>query len=76
MSNFIIRKAENPEKEVLDEVANAKNAKVTISVVGINLDEKGKKFAERIVELGQGKLYICKDIEELDQIVLEDYYNL
>ena len=66
----------DPEKEVLDEVANAKNAKVTISVVGINLDDKGKKFAEKIVALGAGKLYICKDIEELDQIVLEDYYSL
>lgn len=65
-----------PEKEVLDEVANAKNAKVTISVVGINLDEKGKNLAEKIVECGRGKLYVCKDIEELDQIVLEDYYNL
>jgi hypothetical protein len=66
----------DPEKEVLDEVANAKNSKVTISIVGINLDEKGTRFAEKIVELGSGKLYICKDIEDLDQIVLEDYYSL
>ncbi len=66
----------DPEKEVLEEVGNAKNAKITISLVGINLDEKGTRFAQKIVELGQGKLYICKDIEELDQIVLEDYYNL
>lgn len=67
---------DNPEKEVLDEVSNAKNHKITISLVGINLDDKGKKLAEKIVELGSGKLYICKDAEELDQIVLEDYYNL
>lgn len=66
----------DPEREVLEEVGNAKNAKITISIVGINLDEKGKKFAEKIVELGSGKLYICQNIEELDQIVLEDYYSL
>ncbi len=66
----------DPEREVLDEVAKAKNAKVTISIVGINLDDKGRRFAEKIVELGSGKLYVCKDIEELDQIVLEDYYSL
>ena len=31
--------------------------------------------AEKIVELGNGKLYIIKDVENVDSVVLEDYYN-
>lgn len=66
----------DPQKEVLDEVAIAVNHGITISVIGINLDKKGKGLAEKITQLSKGKLYVIKDVEELDRIVLEDYYNL
>jgi Mg-chelatase subunit ChlD len=65
---------EEPEKETLEAVSAARSNDITISVIGINLDEKGKALAEKIVEIGQGKLYVVKDLEELDKIVLEDYY--
>ena len=65
-----------PEEETLQEVSIARNNGITISLIGINLDEKGKKFAEKIVELGQGRLYIIKDLEQIDKIVLEDYYSV
>jgi len=65
-----------PEKETLQESSRAKSKGITISLIGINLDEKGKKLAEKIVEVGQGKLYAVKDVENVDQIVLEDYYGL
>ena len=65
-----------PEKETLQEASIAKNKGITISLIGINLNEKGKKLAEKIVELGEGKLYIVKNIENIDKIVLEDYYNV
>jgi len=65
-----------PEKETLQEASIAKNKGITISLIGINLNEKGKKLAEKIVELGEGKLYIVKNIENIDKIVLEDYYNI
>ncbi len=64
-----------PEKETLEEVSIARNKGITISLIGINLNEKGKKLAEKIVELGEGKLYIVKDVENIDKIVLEDYYT-
>ena len=67
---------DNPEKEVLESVSNATNHNITISLVGINLDDKGRILGEKIVELGRGKFYVCTDASELDQIVLEDYYNL
>ena len=66
---------EEPEKNTLNEVSIARNKGITISLIGINLNEKGKKLAEKIVELGQGKLYIIKDVENVDSVVLEDYYS-
>jgi len=65
-----------PEKETLQEASIARNKGITISLIGINLNEKGKKLAEKIVELGEGKLYIVKNVENIDKIVLEDYYNV
>jgi len=64
---------DDPEKETLEAVSSVRAAGITISVVGIGLDAKGRAFAERIAELGEGRLYLAKAIEELDQIVLEDY---
>ncbi|MEK6869711.1 MAG: VWA domain-containing protein, partial [Nanoarchaeota archaeon] len=67
---------EEPEKDTLKEVSIARNKGITISLIGINLNEKGKKLAEKIVELGQGKLYVVKDVENVDSVVLEDYYGV
>lgn len=67
---------EKPEKETIEKVALAKNHGITISVVGIDLNEKGEKLAKRIVEIGQGNLYITRDIKKLDKIILEDYYSV
>ena len=66
----------NPEKETLEAVSEARNSDITISIVGIGLDKEGKKLAEKIVEQGNGKLYMAKSLEQLDILVLEDYYNL
>ena len=65
-----------PEQETLQEVSIARNKGITISLIGINLNEKGKKLAKKITELGEGKLYIVKNIENIDKIVLEDYYGI
>jgi Mg-chelatase subunit ChlD len=65
-----------PERETLQEASIARNKGITISLIGINLNEKGKKLAEKIVELGEGKLYVVKDVENVDKIVLEDYYSV
>jgi len=65
-----------PEKDTLQEASIARNKGITISLIGINLNEKGKKLAEKIVELGEGKLYTIKNLENIDKVVLEDYYNV
>ena len=69
-------KGEDPQKETLEAAGAAASHGITISIVGINLDKKGEKLAKEIVKLGSGRLYIMKDAENLDRIVLEDYYSL
>ncbi|MBI2136059.1 VWA domain-containing protein [Candidatus Woesearchaeota archaeon] len=66
----------NPEEETLKEAANAKAAGITISIIGIDLDGHGKNLAKKIVEISQGRLYIAKNIENIDKIILEDYYSV
>jgi len=65
-----------PEKETLQAVSKARDEKITISLVGINLDSKGLELAKKITEIGQGKLYKVTDLENVDKIVLEDYENV
>jgi Mg-chelatase subunit ChlD len=66
----------DPGAETLEAVSIAKAAGITVSLVGINLDSKGEELAKKIVELGDGRLFVVKDLDELDKVVLEDYYSL
>ena len=63
----------DPEKETLESASLASSHDITISVVGIKLDAKAKKLAKRIAEIGKGKLYIVKNPDDIDKIVIEDY---
>ncbi len=74
LSDALPTTGKEPEKETLQSVSEARAAGVTISLIGISLDEKGRKLAEKIAQLGEGRLYQVKNIEEMDAIVLEDYY--
>lgn len=65
-----------PEKETLESVSLARSNGITISLIGIKLDSKGKKLAEKVVKLGEGRLYIVRDLGNLDKVVLEDYYSV
>lgn len=65
-----------PEKKTIESVSNACDAGITISVIGIQLDEKGAKFAQEIARAGKGRFFVVKDLEDLDRIVLEDYHAL
>ena len=69
-------KGDEPEKSTLEEASVARSKGITISLIGINLDEKGKKLAEKIVMIGEGRLYAVRDLENVDKIVLEDYYSV
>ena len=66
---------DEPEKETLEAVSEARALGITISVVGIDLDEKGKSLGERMVGLGQGRFYVTS-ADDVDMVVLQDYYSL
>lgn len=67
---------DDPKKETLEACSLAKSHGITISLIGIELDKKAESLAKDIVSLGEGRFYVVKDLEEIDKIVLEDYYNL
>jgi len=69
-------KGDEPERSTLEEASIARSKGITISLIGINLDEKGKKLAEKIAEIGKGRLYVVRNLENVDKIVLEDYYSV
>ncbi len=61
--------------QVMEAVMKAKAAGITISVIGVKLTE-GLELAETMVEASQGKLYIIRNLEDMDRIILEDYYSV
>ena len=67
---------QTPENETLEAAAKAATGKVTISVIGINLGKEGQQMADRIVEIGRGRTFRVRSLENIDRIVLEDYYSV
>jgi Mg-chelatase subunit ChlD len=64
-----------PEKEVLESISGAANLGITITVVGISLNKEGEKLAKSIVNISNGSLYEVRSLDNLGQIVIEDYYR-
>jgi Mg-chelatase subunit ChlD len=63
----------DPRTLTLEATSAAHDAGVTVSIIGINLDEEGEELARDIVQHSEGRLYSVKDIQELDTIILQDY---
>ena len=74
LSDALPTVGKKPEEETLEAASIARAHGITISVVGINLDSKGEKLAQKISEIGEGRFYFVKNVKELDRVVLEDYY--
>lgn len=67
---------EKPEEETLEAISAARAGGITVSIVGINLDREGTRLAKQIAMLGEGRLYKVKNLENVDKIILEDYYSV
>jgi len=76
ISDAIPNIGKEPEKETIEAAAIAGNRGITVSLIGIDLDKKGEDVAKKIVEAGQGKFFTCKEDENINRLVLEDYYAL
>jgi len=66
---------DNPEKDTLEAVSEAAATGITISLVGIGIEKKNESLAKKIVEIGNGKFHRVKNLDNLDSVVLEDYYE-
>ncbi len=66
----------DPFKETLDKVAEAAQNSISVSIVGLGLEKKPESLARKIAEIGRGRLYIMEKSNDVDNIVLEDYYRL
>ena len=64
------------KNDVIDISGMAKAAGITISIIGIKLDREGVELAKNITELSNGKLYAVSALENVDRIILQDYYDL
>ncbi|MBS3127975.1 VWA domain-containing protein [Candidatus Woesearchaeota archaeon] len=67
---------EDPRKKSLEAVAQARVHGITISLIGISLDKDAAHFAKDLTAIGEGKLYLVRDLAEIGGIVLEDYYSV
>ncbi len=65
----------DPEKDTLHVISQAASLGITTSLIGISLDEEGLSFAKRLTEISQGRLYIVSNLDMVDKIILEDYYE-
>ena len=74
ITDILPTSGKEPEKATLEAVSELAAEGVTISVVGISPEEQGKKLAEKIVEVGKGRFLIAKGPDDIDALVLEDYY--
>jgi len=73
LSDAMPNVGEQPKKELFENTSIAFSNRITTSVIGINLEKEGEKVAEKIAEIGKGRLYRIKKTDELDSIILEDY---
>lgn len=76
LTDVLPTKGKKPEQDTLGAVSVARDQNITISVVGISLDKHGEKLAKRIIEISNGRLYTVKNLENLDTVILEDYYRV
>ncbi len=60
-------------ESVYEATAVAASRGITVSFIGVDLDEKGITVAEKTVEIGKGRLYRVSKIDNIDSILLEDY---
>ncbi len=66
---------ETPETETMEAASIAADMNITISVIGINLKKEGEEIAKRIAEIAKGRVFTARNPEDVDRIVLEDYYS-
>ncbi len=76
LTDALPTKGENPKLKTIEAVKIARNSKIIISVIGIKLNREGEILAKKMVDLGKGKLYLAKELNDIEKLVIEDYYKI
>jgi Mg-chelatase subunit ChlD len=64
-----------PEKETIHAISEARTTGITISIIGINLDKKGMQLAKEISKTGNGRFYTVQQLNELQTLMIQEYYE-
>ena len=64
---------DEPHERTLQAVSQARSSGITVSIIGVQLDKEGKDLAKEMVQLGDGRLYLARKLDDVDRLVLEDY---
>ncbi len=76
LTDALPTKGKDPRQLTLEAVSAARDAGITVSLIGINLTQEGEDLARQITAVGQGRLYVAADTGSLDSIILQDYQAL
>jgi len=76
LTDALPTKGSTPRRSTLEAVSEAREAGITISVIGVRLDKEGEEFAQKIVEIGNGRFYQVRNEADMKVIVLEEYNAL
>lgn len=67
---------EFPMKETLEAIQMATAREISISLIGIDMNKESEELAKNIINITRGRLYRIRNIDNIDEVVLEDYYSL
>jgi len=65
-----------PIEDLFNAVDECHDSGISISVIGIELDKQAEEIAKKIVSITKGRLYKPRILEELDILLLEDYFSI
>jgi Mg-chelatase subunit ChlD len=68
--------SKDPKKAVLEQVAIASHQNISISIVGVNLDDTGMQLAQSIVDLSKGRLHGVVEAKDIGGVIIADYERL
>lgn len=66
-------RGKDPHEATLRAVSAARAGGITTSLIGIGLEEDAEELARSIAATGGGRLYLVRQLEALDSIMLEEY---
>jgi Mg-chelatase subunit ChlD len=62
--------------DVIAAAYEARERRVTVSIIGIALDDEGRELSNNIADITDGRFFHVQNLQEIDMLILEDYARL